>query len=133
MPEVTENSEITRLIKWAEMRPDWSLPGARTPGTARASYDRISASNMKAHHVMIGRGQSTPLHTSASDHLIVVLEGRVEFELSGGKFELSPYDLFVFPAEVPYRYTNVGDGDALFLSVSSRATEWPPPATKYLE
>jgi len=129
---VNNFSLTAQLIKWEDMRLDWSLPGAKTPGTARAVYDLISASSINAHHVVIFHGQSTPVHTTESDHLMVQIEGIVEFDLVGDqKYVLHPKDLFVFPAGVPYRYTNVGPGDALFVSVACRADTWPPGPNVY--
>jgi quercetin dioxygenase-like cupin family protein len=120
------------LVKWSNMRPSWGLPGATTPGSMRAGFDHVFTSSAKAHWVLIGRGQSSPLHSSAADHLIVVVEGKVEFQLGDDRYVLEPMDLFVFPSEAPYRYTNISSGDAMFLSVSSSAGSWPPEANQYL-
>jgi len=124
---------VTSLLKWADMRPDWNLPGGRTPGSSRASYTGVTATSLRAHYVLIGRGQTSPKHSGSADHLIAPVEGRVEFELPDGRYVLEPFDLFVFPAGVPYRYTNIGSSDAVFLSVGSRADEWPPAPNKYFD
>jgi quercetin dioxygenase-like cupin family protein len=90
------------------------------------------AKNGAARFVTMDSGESTPAHASTSDHFIVQMEGEVEFTMPelGESYRLVPRDLLYIPAQVEYRYTNVGTDANLFLSLQTAADEWPP-TSKY--
>ena len=118
-------------LKYCDLRPQWTLPGAQTPGTARANYTPgAELTKTSARYIMIPRGQSTPPHHTTSEHIIVMFEGTVSFEFdSGEECVIGSRDLLSFASGITYRYTNVGDGDALFLSVQGCVDSWPPKTT----
>lgn len=118
-------------LKASDLRPHWTLPGAQTPGTARANYaPGAELTKTSARYIMIPRGQTTPPHHTTSEHIIVMFEGRVSFEFdSGDEYVIGPRDLLSFASGITYRYTNVGDGDAFFLSVQGCVDSWPPKTT----
>jgi quercetin dioxygenase-like cupin family protein len=122
------------LLKFADLRPEWTLPGAQIPGTARAAYrPRAELAKGSARFILIPRGQSTPPHHTTSEHLIVMFQGTVLFEFeTAGEYVLHQRDLLSFTSDLTYRYTNIGDSDALFLSVQTMNTSWPPETT-YVE
>lgn len=121
-------------LKFADLRPQWTLQDARIPGFARANYaPAAELTKTSARYILMPRGQSSPPHRTTSEHIIVLLEGSVVFEFeSGQECVMRPRDLLAFASGITYRYTNVGDRDAFFLSVQGCVDSWPPKTT-YLD
>lgn len=121
------------LLKRPEMRLSWgNLHKAEQFGFHRGMYDAVAAQSCTARLIVLPFGQASPSHRSTGEHIHFQIRSEIEFEVADEKYLVSPSDLFFIPAGVAYSYTNVGDEDALFLSVHSRVEDWPP-RVEYLD
>jgi mannose-6-phosphate isomerase-like protein (cupin superfamily) len=121
------------LLRRSQMRVTWgTLHKADQFGYHRGMYDALVAQSSTARLIVLPFGQASPPHQSSGEHLHFQVRSDIEFEMAGEKYLVSPNDLFFIPAGVRYGYANVGDEDALFLSVHSRVEDWPP-RVEYLD
>jgi mannose-6-phosphate isomerase-like protein (cupin superfamily) len=121
------------LLKRADMRLRWNTSGGGpTFGRLRGAYDGIAGTNCLVNILVLPFGQGSPLITYDAEHIVVQLEGRVEWETGGERLVLEPEDMLFIPPATPYRFLNVGRGDATFLDVAARADVWPATIT-YLD
>ncbi|HVM44684.1 MAG TPA: cupin domain-containing protein [Candidatus Thermoplasmatota archaeon] len=57
-------------------------------------------------------GGEVPWHRDSKEEVILVLEGRIEFEVEGERREATKDHLLVVPANARHRVRNLGDGRA---------------------
>lgn len=115
------------LLSKSKMRLTWAyLHRASEFGFHRGMYSPVVAQNTSARIIVLPFGQASPVHRSSAEHIHYQISSDVEFEMAGETYVVRPGDLFFIPADVDYRYANVGDADAFFLSVHSRVSDWPP-------
>ncbi len=109
-------------LPWQESLSGFTLrsPLAQQPGNRRFSGPFLNAGGLASHLVRSPHGEGSPWHALPGDLLVVQLEGEVRFDAAGASWRLAPLDLLLIPAHVPYRYENVGSGDALFFDVFER-------------
>jgi mannose-6-phosphate isomerase-like protein (cupin superfamily) len=109
--------------RWADYSPKvrWDLPLASQWGFARGSFPPISIPGAWAHLMRHLPGQSAPVHSIPTDLIFIGLEEIAEFEILGETYNLGPYDLMVVPADTPYKYSNYGFAEAIFLDVGLTA------------
>jgi quercetin dioxygenase-like cupin family protein len=91
----------------------------------------MEATNFGVGIATIEAGQTTPLHASAAEHAIYLVEGEVEWTIEGQGLALRPGDMLFIPADAKYVYTNIGRTCAAFVSVISRVSDWPHEDTYY--
>lgn len=120
-PEVAAPAAFAH--RWADYAPRvrWDLPLARQWGFARGSFPPISIPGAWAHLMRHLPGQSAPVHSIPTDLIFIGLEEIAEFEILGETYNLGPYDLMVVPADTPYKYSNYGFAEAIFLDVGLTA------------
>lgn len=121
-----------RLLKRADMRMRTDmLHKGDVEGYRRAVYDGLRARSCAANLIFLPKGQSSPKHSFSGEHIHLQIEGEVEFHFEGDptRYRVGPLDMLFHPANHAYDYANVGEGDALFLSVVSRFEEWPAKST----
>lgn len=73
-------------------------------------------------------GSPEGLHTHAVDQIFYVLEGTMSIEVEGTAYEAGPGSLVVFPAGVPHRNWNEGEGPTVHLSITAPL---PDPALPF--
>ncbi len=83
------------------------VPAADEPG-AQVSYIRTPP----------GGGSARGRHTHAFQQLYYVLSGRIQLEIDGEEFELTPDDFAAVPAGVPHRNWNATDEPAVHLAIN---------------
>jgi mannose-6-phosphate isomerase-like protein (cupin superfamily) len=105
--------------------PDWKLPKATEIGYVRGFSKGLYATAASISWVTLPFGQGTPVHHNSAEHIIVNLEGQLEFRFVSESVELSPMDLLFIPANYQYSYFNVGVETVRFFSVLCRYDEWP--------
>jgi gentisate 1,2-dioxygenase len=96
-------------------RVSWDLPLARQWGYVRGSFPAIRTPTAWAHLMRMLPGQTAPVHSIPSDLIFIGLEESTEFEILNATYELGPYDLMVVPADTPYKYSNYGFSESIFL------------------
>jgi quercetin dioxygenase-like cupin family protein len=113
---------------WERYRRDfhWTLPWAERWGYHRGSGPLIMADGLRGHTVRIPPGQSTPWHFAPRDLVFMGIQNEVEFKAAGREFPLTRYDLLIVPGGTPYRYTNYGLTECVFLSIGGKL----PPGKK---
>ncbi len=130
-PRDGADSDRPWILKSREQQPAWTLPRAGTVGYVRGWYTRIEATGFGAGIATIEPGQTTPLHSSAAEHAIYLLDGEVEWTVLGERLVLGPGDMLFIPADARYVYANIGRTRATFVSVISRVRDWPHKDTYY--
>jgi quercetin dioxygenase-like cupin family protein len=119
------------ILRSRDQQPTWNLPKADTAGFWRGRCNGMEASQCSAGLVLMPFGQTTPLHSNCAEHIILLLEGEIEFTIEGEPFPLEPGDMLFIPADVKYLYTNRGRSTARFISILGRVDAWPPKGTYY--
>ncbi len=119
------------LRKREFIEPGWKLPQAGENGFIRGFSQGLVASSASISWVTLPFGQGTPVHDSSAEHIIVNLEGQLEFRFQSESVELSPMDVLFIPAKYPYSYFNVGVDTVRFFSILSKFDEWPPSRGSY--
>ncbi|HKP16949.1 MAG TPA: cupin domain-containing protein [Gaiellaceae bacterium] len=119
------------VLARGDQQPAWTLPRADSVGYVRGWFTRMEGTNFGAGLASIAFGQTTPLHSSAAEHIIYLLEGEVEFTIEGEPYPLLPGDMLFIPADAKYVYANVGRSQATFLSAISRTDAWPHEDTYF--
>jgi len=66
-----------------------------------------------------GDGSPAGLHTHAVDQVFYVLQGTMSLEITGREFQAGPGTLVTFPAGVPHRNWNAGDGATVHLAIAA--------------
>lgn len=134
-----ESRKAPTLLRWRDQQRhiDWRdhpLPLADRFGWHRGHYGRLEATNFGASLVVLPFGQASPPHSSRKEHIILVVEGEVEFVVGAPatEYRLAPYDALFIPAEIVYEYYNVGRVDALFYSITGQVTPGDSSPTYYL-
>jgi quercetin dioxygenase-like cupin family protein len=113
------------LMKRRDQRPNWNYHKGSVPGFMRCQLDGIAATHCEANVVVLPFGQASPQKTYMGEHIIFQLQGELEFEHLGKRYLLEPFDLFFIPADISYKYRNVGQESVVFLAVIAKANEWP--------
>jgi len=85
------------------------LPGQR----AEVSLHRLAASASTG-----GRGDP-PMHEPGSREIALVEKGAVRFHCDGQQYELATGDCVTFDADLPHRFENPGEMEAVLLAVVS--------------
>ena len=117
-PDVAPMSDKPYLLKRSEMRVEWGkLPKSEIFGFHRGGYTAVTGTYGTARLVALPFGQGSPVHRSTGEHFHYQIRSSVEFTIEGNTYVIEPNDLFFLPANVDYKYSNVGDDDAIFLSV----------------
>jgi mannose-6-phosphate isomerase-like protein (cupin superfamily) len=100
-----------------------------------AAYPELRGTNFTWHISVIGRGGSRPLHRTNADHLVLVLDGEMEFEFPDPEgtatFRMEKYDALLIPADVNFRFRQVGFTDATFSATVVRTDKWPHTSEGY--
>jgi len=114
---------------WESVRRtlDWKLPHADRFGFHRGMYTPMNSSDVQARLVRVPAGQSSPVHRSSAETVIVGLIGEVEFSIGGERALMTARDLLQVPADMPRSYLNVGLTDAIFFAAQPR----PEPGTAH--
>ena len=107
------------------MEVSWGLPQAGEVGFVRGLSRGLQASTGSVSWVTLPFGQGTPVHGNTAEHVIVALEGQVEFRLGGEAIELAPMDSLFIPANYMYSYHNVGPDLVRFFSILFMYDVWP--------
>ena len=113
------------VLKRRDQRPNWNYHKGDTVGYARCQLDGIAGTHCEANVVILPFGQASPRKTYMGEHIILQLEGEVEFEHESTCYVVEPWDLLFIPAGISYKYRNCGRSDAVFLAVIGKAKEWP--------
>jgi quercetin dioxygenase-like cupin family protein len=123
------------LVRVGEQRAlDVDLPSVEEEGYQRTWHRGVKTERAFARKVTLPPGGGTPIHGVTCDHVIVGLEGRIDFEMRGEVFPVEAGDLLYFPANVLYTISNGGDVDASIISVGIEAEfGWPPRSDYWAE
>jgi mannose-6-phosphate isomerase-like protein (cupin superfamily) len=113
------------------MRTWGALVNSEQFGYHRTAFTRLQGPNVAAAIDVLLFGQSAPPHAGESplEHIIFQLEGETEWAMTANpteSFRLEPHDMLYIPARMEYEYSNVGRGDAWFLSVTANWGEIKP-------
>lgn len=124
---VAAGAEV-ELMTWRDSRRDfhWTLPLAERWGYHRGSGPLIRPAMLRGHLVRMPAAQSTPWHYAPRDLMFTVIDNEIEFAAANKVFPLTPQDMLIIPAGTPYRYTNYGRSEVLFLSIGGKL----PPGKK---
>lgn len=108
--------------RWQEYRRDfhWTLPLAESPGFCRGSGPLVKPPQLRGHTVRLPANQTSPWHYAARDLLFLVVDGEIEFECGGQRYEMEKLDFLLIPALMPYKYTNFGLVEELHLSIGGK-------------
>lgn len=109
-------------MSWPIYRRDfrWTLPWAEKWGFHRGSGPLIKPPGLRGHTVRMPIGQSTPWHYAPRDLMFMPIDGDIEFSAGGKDWPLEQFDMLLVPAFMPYRYTNYGLKEVVFLSIGGR-------------
>lgn len=119
-----------RLLRFDDSTVRWGAnPRSDEPGFAILSYTQIEGTNFMSHISVLPRGTRRPSHRHDAEHLMVALEGEVEFEFPDlgptATVRMKPFDVVFVPADLDYRYRQVGQRDAAFSATVIRKEAWP--------
>ena len=129
MKAINPDRTVPYHVKWSEMRPRWhEVPQSEIFGHHRGFYDKLEGTNFSVHIVILPFGQSSVPHDSTCEHVILQLDGEVEFSFEGSRYRLQKNDMLFIPAGIVYGYRNPGEADCRFASVMSGSNSWPPSA-----
>lgn len=104
----------------------WGLPRANEAGFMRALGRGIRGTSTAVDWVVLPFGQGTPMHSNRAEHIIIVLQGSIEFRfIDKESAEMEPLDSLFIPANHPYAYANTGLSEVRFISVLGKHSEWP--------
>ncbi len=117
----TEPVAVEHMV-WAEYSREfhWTLPFAEKWGFHRGSGPLIRPPGLRGHTVRMIPGQSTPWHYAPRDLMFVPIKGEVEFESANQAFPLGPRDMLLVPAFMPYKWSNYGLQEVVFLSIGGK-------------
>jgi quercetin dioxygenase-like cupin family protein len=124
-----------RLLTDAEQVPlAVDLPGLDDGENARLWSKGLNTERAFARRVTVPPGGGTPVHGVTCDHIIVQLDGAVEFVMDARVFTLTPGALFYFPANILYQIRNRTSAPATLISVGIEAAfGWPPRSSYWHE
>lgn len=112
-------------MRWEEYRRElnWSLvPKADVWGFHRGDFPMMRSEKLNCHTVRHPAGQSSPWHALPGDNFIMVLLGELEVRAAGRVFILKPLDVVWIPGNLPYKYSSVGQSEALIFGMF---VKWP--------
>jgi len=72
-----------------------------------------------------GEGSPAGMHTHVVDQLFYILSGTMNLEIAGQSHVAGPGTLVVFPAGVPHRNWNGGNGDTIHLAINTPLPDKP--------
>jgi quercetin dioxygenase-like cupin family protein len=98
----------------------WTLPLAEQWGYHRGSGPLIRPPGLRGHTVRMIPGQSTPWHYAPRDLMFMPIDGEVEFEAANGVWPLGKWDMLLVPAFTPYKWSNYGLKEVVFLSIGGK-------------
>jgi len=127
---MADDMKTPRILKDRDQQPSWGLPKADMAGFWRGRCNGMEATRCSAGFVIMPFGQTTPLHSNTAEHIIIMIEGDIEFTIEGEAFPLEPRDMLFIPAHAKYVYTNKGRATATFISVLGQVDS-PPKGTYY--
>ena len=133
--EPTSRYPKPRLVRKSEQVPlSISLPGLAAAANSRVWHKGVRTERSFARRLTFPPGGGTPIHTVTCDHVVVQMEGMIEFVMDGCVFALEPGDLLYFPANMLYEIHNRSEADAVFVSVGVEAEfGWPPRSNYWRE
>lgn len=126
-----------QLVRRSELRVDWdTLPHGKDFGTIRGIHrdsngQIMTASNCKVVLAVVPFGQGTPRHSSSGEHIILGVQGEVEWDIDGQTFIVGAGDMLFFPQNAIYKYRNIGQGEAYHYAIVGRYDEWPTTGKYY--
>ena len=114
-PTSTATSVSAKKSAPAVLRPD-ELPVTERGGGARTV--RLVTAELGSEKILNGitrfqPGAAIPLHSHNCEESVVILEGSAVFELDGVEHSLGRHDTTWIPPNVPHRFRNASDKDAL--------------------
>ncbi len=119
---------LPRMRSRAELLADplITAPGSDILGHQRLSFLGLDSAHCRTSMGWVGVGQASPPHDAPIEHVLTCLEGTLEFGVGDVTYRLEPLDQLFIPAEVLYRYTNVGAIPVVFYVVMSpTSVGWP--------
>jgi quercetin dioxygenase-like cupin family protein len=104
------------------LRGDGLLATARHAGSqedhsARTVYAGLGTSAFRISMIEMAFDQGAPWHAASSDHVVVVLDGAVEFTFNGRAETLGPLDQLRLPRGSEYSYRATADSGCRFLAL----------------
>jgi mannose-6-phosphate isomerase-like protein (cupin superfamily) len=123
------------LVRAGDQRPlNVDLPSLEGEGYQRTWHRGVRSERAFARKVTLPPGGGTPIHAVTCDHVIIGLEGRIDFEMRGEVLPVEAGDLLYFPANVLYTIRNRGEIDAALISVGIEGEfGWPPRSDYWVE
>lgn len=120
--DIQEGSTEVEHMEWRNYRRDfrWTLPWAERWGFHRGSGPLIRPPGLRGHTVRMPIAQSTPWHFAPRDLMFMPIDGEIEFEAGGEAWPLEQFDMLLIPAFTPYRYSNYGLKEVIFLSIGGK-------------
>lgn len=108
----------TTVIRRAEQR---SLTSRDGRFTSRALFPLKGERQVEFYELRLSPGadESSDGHSSGTVENILVGRGQVEITTADGEHRLEEGDSILFEADVPHRYRNAGDGEAVLYLVMS--------------
>lgn len=114
-----------QALRQADMTVNWNLAKSDIPGCRRAHFSGIDGTMVGVNLLLLPAGQRSPLHTYTGEHIIVLLQGSIDFVHEAQHYVMDSHDMLFIPADIWYEYVNVGAGDAIFVGIKAAAAEWP--------
>lgn len=123
------------LLRAADQKPlTVDLPSLASESYQRTWHRGVKSERAFARKVSFPPGGGTPIHGVTCDHVIIGLEGRVDFEMRGKIFTVEAGDLLYFPANALYSIRNRGEVHSAVISVGIEAEfGWPPRSDYWVE
>lgn len=129
-PSLEDPDPHPLVIRWDQLEPDWSAPGAREVGTLRYSVSWVGGGEgrinhnpgVAAHHDQVALGATVipwanaePPQSWGAVRCVQVIDGRIRVEGHPELGELGPLDLLVLPRDYRHALRPVGREGARYL------------------
>jgi quercetin dioxygenase-like cupin family protein len=110
----------TRVLRRHDLlvEPINDLPRAEQGGFLRTAYKGLEAGTFRTTLVVVPLGQCSPPRLSEIEHIIVVLEGALEFRVDDVRYRLEALDQIFVPVGVHWEYRNAVLAVSSFISVT---------------
>ena len=105
------------LVRFADLQPDWSAPGAREPGTMRWSVDWVRNGQIAVGMTVLEPGHRIPADPAAMTRFLLVIQGEAIINQPNGAIPLGRLDGLQIPAGDTVPVRNNGPGRLHFLWV----------------
>lgn len=95
------------------------LLGADKPGFQRRAYEGITGPDFRTVVIEVPARQESAFRVSTVDHIILVLEGELQFAVESSEYVVDTWGQIFVPRGVGWTYRNSSHTDATFVSITN--------------